>query len=194
MHCSGGVELSKKSEVGATLGLLADGWKAGITKMTKELFAPESRDPERLYSLIVDGKLITGGGRITTEAYNSLDIQHLAERIMYAALIPRAWLIGDHHPFVLDSGLSCGTVGPYDYEYMEPSTGNAAWTCVDDKLYYLLTPASKWKEDNCGWQTPPANGGPPLCIEADNYFVTLPGTDQLQGQYGDITLQDIVAG
>lgn len=112
---------------------------------------------------------------------SALDVVAYIEKAFFSVLLPHGWALGGTAVFVLDSGYACGTVDPEITFFNTARDGVNAWSCVDDKLYYLagLSGNAKVCADTCM----PAN------------FKRAPGVDKLDGNHwGGITVEDVIVG
>ena len=92
-----------------------------------------------------------------------------------------------HHSFDSDSGAACGTVDPIDKDYLLPEVGDMAFSCINGKIYYLLSVSG-----DTGMCVSPG-GGTPYCDKKT--FGMPPGGNTLDGkQWGGLTLQDVITG
>jgi hypothetical protein len=82
--------------------------------------------------MISDGKMV---GRPTP--LSAFDVVAYIEKAFFSVLLPHGWALGGTTVFVLDSGYPCGTVDPEIAFFNTARDGVNAWSCVDDKLYYL---------------------------------------------------------
>jgi hypothetical protein len=72
---------------------------------------------------------------------SALDVEHKALRALYAFVIPYAWALRGGYPVLVDDGFSCDDVGSGDYDQIFPDDNDKAAACVDNKNYFLLSPA-----------------------------------------------------
>lgn len=87
-----------------------------------------------------------------------------------------------------DSGAQCGTKDPVDKKYLVAETGDKAWSCVDDKIYYLLTATGRTSD--CWIQ---GNNGAGHCTY--HTFGLPPGAESLDGdKWGGLTRDDVITG
>ena len=129
------------------------------------------------------GQLLEPGSKVDDPT-----IQNAIEQALYGYLIPQAWSLSNEGiaPFVLDSGFDCSAVNPLP-KYMSDSTGDASYTCYENKLYYLLSPTGRAQNCDivpCGIST---------CT--DNFFSLPPGITALDGTaYGGVTRDMFIIG
>lgn len=121
-----------------------DLWAASIESSATWLFNGTDEAIDALTTIISHGKLIAGSGRSMPDV-NHVTIQSATAlkanmaKAFYAYAIPAVWDAAGTHPFVVDSGYSCGTVDPLG-TYMDVDTMQQTWSCYEDKLYYLVIP------------------------------------------------------
>ncbi|KAF4442605.1 Killer toxin subunits alpha beta [Fusarium acutatum] len=183
-----------KSKVAGKLSEISDLWTESIEAFTEKAFRGDDESVDYIGELIADGKF--NNDEVT---FDMSDLRKQLRKFFFAVLIPEAWKVGAGYApaFVMDSGYDCNAVGPLDYEYIAPSTGEEMGYCYQGRRYYLL--ALNGRERNCDPQVPGGTGGNPTDCKP-NYFTALQGIDNLdaknQGAYdwGGITAQDLVAG
>ncbi|RBR16344.1 hypothetical protein FVER53590_05940 [Fusarium verticillioides] len=183
-----------KSKVAGKLSEISDLWTESIEAFTEKAFRGDDESVDLIGDLIANGKL--NNDELT---FDMSDLRKQLRKVFFAVLIPEAWKAGAGYApaFVMDSGYDCNAVGPLDYEYIAPSTGEEMGYCYQGRRYYLLAPNGR--ERNCDPQVPGGTGGNPTDCKP-NYFTAPQGIENLdpknQGAYdwGGITAQDLVAG
>jgi hypothetical protein len=133
--------------------------------------------------MMTGGQLLEPGSTVDDPT-----IQNAIEQALYGYLIPQAWSLTNEGiaPFVLDSSFDCSAVNPLP-KYMPDSTGDASYTCYENKLYYLLSPTGP--AQNC--DTVPC--GISTCT--DNLFSLPSGVKALDGTaYGGVTRDIFIIG
>ncbi|EMT60851.1 Killer toxin subunits alpha/beta [Fusarium odoratissimum] len=183
-----------KSKVAGKLSEISDLWTESIEAFTEKAFRGDDESVDYIGDLIADGKF--NNDEVT---FDMSDLRKQLRKVFFAVLIPEAWKVGAGYApaFVMDSGYDCNAVGPLDYEYIAPSTGEEMGYCYQGRRYYLLAPNGR--ERNCDPQVPGGTGGNPTDCKP-NYFTAPQGIENLgpknQDTYdwGGIKAQDLVAG
>ncbi|KAJ0140931.1 Uncharacterized protein HZ326_16188 [Fusarium oxysporum f. sp. albedinis] len=183
-----------QSKVAGKLSEISDLWTESIEAFTEQAFRGDGESVEYIGDLIADGKF--NNDEVT---FDMSDLRKQLRKVFFAVLIPEAWKVGAGYApaFVMDSGYDCNAVGPLDYEYISPSTGEEMGYCYQGRRYYLLVPNGL--ERNCDPQVPGGTGGNPTDCKP-NYFTAPQGIENLDPKnqdtydWGGITSQDLVAG
>ncbi|EXK32523.1 hypothetical protein FOMG_12692 [Fusarium oxysporum f. sp. melonis 26406] len=183
-----------KSKVAGKLSEISDLWTESIEAFTEKAFRGDNESVDYIGDLIADGKF--NNDEVT---FDMSDLRKQLRKVFFAVLIPEAWKVGAGYApaFVMDSGYDCNAVGPLDYEYIAPSTGEEMGYCYQGRRYYLLAPNGR--ERNCDPQVPDGTGGNPTDCKP-NYFTAPQGIENLDPKNQDaydwvgITAQDLVAG
>ncbi|KNB07606.1 hypothetical protein FOXG_08721 [Fusarium oxysporum f. sp. lycopersici 4287] len=183
-----------KSKVAGKLSEISDLWTESIEAFTEKAFRGDNESVDYIGDLIADGKF--NNDEVT---FDMSDLRKQLRKVFFAVLIPEAWKVGAGYApaFVMDSGYDCNAVGPLDYEYIAPSTGEEMGYCYQGRRYYLLAPNGR--ERNCDPQVPDGTGGNPTDCKP-NYFTAPQGIENLDPKnqdaydWGGITAQDLVAG
>ncbi|RKK87454.1 hypothetical protein BFJ71_g13361 [Fusarium oxysporum] len=183
-----------KSKVAGKLSEISDLWAESIEAFTEKAFRGDDESVDYIGDLIADGKF--NNDEVT---FDMSDLRKQVRKVFFAVLIPEVWKVGAGYApaFVMDSGYDCNAVGPLDYEYIAPSTGEEMGYCYQGQRYYLLAPNGR--ERNCDPQVPGGTVGNPTDCKP-NYFTAPQGIENLDPKnqdiydWGGITAQDLVAG
>jgi hypothetical protein len=139
------------------------------------------------------GGMILSTSNSSVPLVSHIDAEQSVLKVLYASLIPRVWQMGSIHPFIIETGLDCTTVGALEEKYLSEENAKVAHVCVDGKSYYIASPVGM--PEDCSLTGSP--GGTPVV----NPFCrpkpfSLPrGINQFNGKnWGGITLQEIVIG
>lgn len=162
---------------------MTDVWYNTVDSLNKKIFDGSDESIKILGDMMADGKLLERGNTVSDP-----DIQKYLEGAIFGYLIPRAWSLGKTYPFVLDSGAPCGAINPVD-QHLPDDVAATTWTCVDDKLYYLLAPYG-----DSFYCNPSGDGqGVGPCYDGD--YSAPEGLDKLDGKaWGGVTKDDFIAG
>ncbi|KAF4334297.1 hypothetical protein FBEOM_11882 [Fusarium beomiforme] len=173
---------------------ISDMWAESMEAFTKKAFRGDDDSIEYIGDLIAEGKFNN------QKSVDMADIRKQLRKVFFAIMIPEAWKVGAGYApaFVMDSGYGCNDVGPLDYEYIAPSTGEEMGYCHEGRRYYLLAPNGPQKDYSIPVPGPSPGSGPGGCT--DNCFTAPQGMDNLdpeeQGDYdwGGITKEDLIFG
>ena len=129
-----GAILIEQNDLAHTLSQVTKLWYKTVDALNKKLFDGSDDSIKSLGGMMADGKLLERGNTISDPT-----IQSFLEKAIFGILIPQAWVLGQSYPFILNSGYPCGTVAP-TMMLLTEDVGSVTWSCVDDKLYYLVAP------------------------------------------------------
>ncbi|KAF2664834.1 glycoside hydrolase family 18 protein [Microthyrium microscopicum] len=187
---SGDWTLDDQNTFSAYLGQVINAWGNSTEQALATLFNGSGASIQILTALISNGSLITGSGGKSgipfPPTYAQLDLY--VAKAFFAYSVPKLWGAAGYHPFIIDSGYSCGTVDPLS-RYMSTETMHATSSCVGTKLYYLVSPITNIDQNTC---SNPVDG---RCPEVP--FTSPPGISTLTGDtsvWGGLTRDVIVAG
>ncbi|EWZ41069.1 hypothetical protein FOZG_06487 [Fusarium oxysporum Fo47] len=119
-----------KSKVAGKLSEISDLWTESIEAFTEKAFRGGDESVDYIGDLIADGKF--NNDEVT---FDMSDLRKQLRKVFFAVLIPEAWKVGAGYApaFVMDSGYDCNAVGPLDYEYIAPSTGEEMGYCYQGR-------------------------------------------------------------
>lgn len=104
-----------------------EAWEEITTAALDDLFSGSEESIDRLTTLISDGKLVSGKSGPMPDPNEATTHGELVDSItksLFAFAIPAIWSFSNRHPFVIDSGYSCGAEYPLE-KYMSKKTMNA---------------------------------------------------------------------
>ena len=168
-----------------------DEWVKVATRSLELLFSGDEAGINALTMLIKDGKMISGaqtegvnsGRSLPTDppASTNASFTDSVAKAFFSYAIPAIWTLSGAFPFVVDSGIACGTPNP-SVMHLSDETRGASETCYKGHLYYLA--------GITGAYTSCYEGG---CL--DNDFSTLHGMSALStGSFGSVTAADLIIG
>jgi hypothetical protein len=166
-------------------------WVKVATKSLEFLFGGTEDGINALTMLIKDGKMMSGAqtegvnsGRIVPSEPSASTKRSLTDSVgkaFFSYAIPTIWAMSGAFPFVVDSGIACGTANP-SVMHLSDETRSASETCYKGHLYYLAG----------------LTGESAACTEggcADNDFSTLHGMSALKASsFGGVTAADLIIG
>lgn len=182
----------KQDEFSNYLGQTITAWGNTTGVALERLFNGEDDNIDALYSIISDGKLISGGGAeasTTPPKTSEAELEANIAKAFFAYAIPTGWTFSKHYAFVIDSGYDCSASDPLG-DYLDTDTMHATYGCYQNKLYYLAS----------------AQGDSQTCNEkcddhhcenvcTDSKFKAPPGLDTLDGKnFGGVSVHDLIQG
>jgi hypothetical protein len=168
-----------------------DEWVKVARLSLEFLFSGDEAGINALTNLIKDGKMISGAqtegvdsGRSVPSDPSESTTRSLTDSVakaFFSYATPAIWTLSGAFPFVVDSGIACGTANP-SVMHLTDETRRASETCYKGHLYYLA--------GITGVYTTCYEGG---CL--DNDFSTLHGMEALSaGSFGGVTAADLIIG
>ena len=166
------------------LGKIVQIWATSLHTYNEQLFAGSPTNITTLWNSIDGGTWIAPGvGNInTTAAIIGM------ENALLSFLIPYAWEASSVYPFLMDTGLACGTTETSDILqsfWMSSSTASATIICYDNQIYHLVAPIG-YVASNCQPITHAGGGCSASSFSAPTGLSTLDGTT-----WGSLTYQDL---
>lgn len=172
------------------MGQVVGAW-ANLTDLAlQELLSGDSASLPNLDTLITGGKLIAGMPEKDNFPPDQENLTVSIASAFYAYAIPTIWSAAGYDVFVIDSGVSCGTVNPIT-QYMTTEDQEASGACYPEntgELYYLAMPVTSQFMPNCG-SNPPDGRCPQVPFTAPPGLSTLTG-----GAWGGVTVQSLIQG
>lgn len=161
-------------------------WEDTVTRIDAKVFSGNASDVATLWNMIGEGQFIeTNIGSIPATAG-----QAYMENALLGVLIPYAWSLKDEYPFLMDTGMACGTVltsSQLDDMWLTADVVQTATVCLSGTMYFLLSPTGN--DAVCG----PANRNGPNCVH--NSFSTPSGLESLMSDnvWGSLTVTKLAS-
>lgn len=178
------------------LGQTINTWGNTSAIALGRLFNGSDENIENLYSIISDGKLMSGSAAgakpISTEPGTPINedlITNIA-KAFFAYAIPSSWTISKHYAFVIDSGYDCNAKDPL-VDYLETDQMTKYGGCYENKLYYLA--AAKGDSKKCEAECSEHGPCQKRCENA--HFPAPPGIEYLDGtSFGGVSVKELIEG
>ncbi|KAF2667536.1 glycoside hydrolase [Microthyrium microscopicum] len=182
---TGGAVATKKEAMDKVLGSLTDEWKTMVESISQATFSGDAASIQYLTGLIKLGQMLPQGRK-----QPKMDAEGVVKKTMYTVFIPAAWRIREVTPVILDTTKSCDAIGTGNYRSLLPSVAESGKICVDNKLYYLVSPDGE--AEILHRTAPDGRGNRPSSNWKANSLSTVPGINQLKGQdWAGITVQGL---
>lgn len=161
-------------------------WEETVVNIDKMVFSGDASDVATLWNMIDEGQFIEPN----IAPLPATTGQIYMENALLGVLIPYAWSLKDEYPFLMDTGMACGTVltsSQLDDMWLTAAVVKAATVCLSGTMYFLLSPTGN--DAVCG----PANRNGPNCVH--NSFSTPSGLESLLSDnvWGSLTVAKLAS-
>jgi len=153
---------------------------------SNSLFSGSAEGVQQLTAMMSDGRMFnvdkSRDNDLTDNPPGKLFLYDV-RRASFGFAIPALWSAAGTGAFVMDSGFDCSSHNPLVPAHMSEKTANATGMCIDNKLYYLVSP-------DAGGQTFSPPPGLDLLANEDSPDPAL----KINGRFGGVNASDLISG
>jgi len=155
---------------------------------SNSLFSGSAEGVQQLTAMMSDGRMFnmdkSRDNDLTDDPPGNTFLYDV-RRASFGFAIPALWSAAGTGAFVMDSGFDCSSHNPLVPAHMSEETASAAGMCIDNKLYYLVSPDAGGGQNT--FSPPP---GLDLLVGADSPDPAL----KINGRFGGVNASDLISG